>query len=293
MAWNKPTSNTVDATSSLRPTGRGKMPRLRRGLLAGVIVVLGAGIAAWFFSNGEAASSSLQKKDRGLIKEVTPAAAPKAKAQAEKDAHPGMVKVRGKWYPEYNKQGGKIWISKNWVRYHSPQVYTNRSNTANIPEACKLFDHQADRDIAELLTTPLGTTYLGDWQYNHFEKGFLESLKTPIIVTKEDDEWAAEVKRSVNNTKIELKARYDAGEDLAKIMTDTRRELQKLGVYKMELQSTMRESIREAKGDKEQIRLVYEAANKMLAERGIEPLTMPRFLTSNLKLETMKKETNE
>ena len=76
MAWNKPTSNTVGATSSSRTSGRGKMPRLHRGLIAGVIVVLGAGLAAWLLTNGEAVSRPLQEKGRGLIREVTPAAAP-------------------------------------------------------------------------------------------------------------------------------------------------------------------------------------------------------------------------
>ena len=67
MAWNKPTSNTVDATSSSRPSGRGKMPRLRRGLLAGAIVVLGAGLAAWLFMGGEADSRPLQSEERTFL----------------------------------------------------------------------------------------------------------------------------------------------------------------------------------------------------------------------------------
>ena len=100
MAWNKPTSNTVDATSSSRPSGRGKMPRLRKGLIAGAIVVLGAGLAAWLLTSGEATSSSLQKKDRGRIKEVTPAAVSfDTEIQTNNDPHAGMYQTKGgAWY---------------------------------------------------------------------------------------------------------------------------------------------------------------------------------------------------
>ena len=294
MSWNRPTSNTVDATSSSRPDGRDRKPGLRRGLLAGVIVVALGSAALWFFTSQPQTSNSKPRTSTSLIKEVTPALPPKSAKQLEKEAHPGMVKVRGKWYPEYNEKGGKIWVTKNWIRYQTPHVITNTSNLTRMSPASKLFDNQADRDIANLLTIPLGTTVIGNWEFtDSFTRQFLKSIETPIIVTKDDDEWAAELKRAVNQTKIELKARYDAGEDIAKIMTETREEMQKLGIYKMELERTIKDSIREAKGDKEQIKDVYDAANKMLAERGIEPLKMPEFLTRNLKMNTIEKNGNK
>ena len=72
-------------------------------------------------------------------------------------------------------------------------------------------------------------------------------------------------------------------------MSETRQNLQDLGVYKMNLQQTVRESLKDAKGDAEQVKAVYEAANKMLAERGIEPLKLPTMLKGNLMIQTKKR----
>ena len=85
MAWNRPTSNTGNATSSSRPSGRGKMPRLRRGLIAGAIVVLGAGLAAWLIWPSSATNNQQPTtSNRSLIKEVMPAAASKAKPDEDR-----------------------------------------------------------------------------------------------------------------------------------------------------------------------------------------------------------------
>ena len=288
MFWNRPSGAPQPQPK------KSASPSLKRGLLAGLVVVVLGALCIFIFFGKETRQEAPSTKGRGLIKEVAPSLPPKSAKQLEKEAHPGMVKVRGKWYPEYNEKGGKIWVTKNWIRYQTPHVITNTSNLTRMSPASKLFDNQADRDIANLLTIPLGTTVLGNWEYtDSFTRQFLKSIETPIVVTKDDDEWAAELKRAVNQTKIELKARYDAGEDIAKIMTETREEMQKLGIYKMELERTIKDSIREAKGDKEQIKDVYDAANKMLAERGIEPLKMPEFLTRNLKMNTIEKNGNK
>ena len=78
MSWNKPSSVPQPPPKKSAPSS------LKRGLLAGLLVVALGALGLYLFSSGEATSSSLQKKDRGLIKEVTPAAAPKAKPEAVK-----------------------------------------------------------------------------------------------------------------------------------------------------------------------------------------------------------------
>ena len=280
--WNRPTEN-----SSVKPV---KSPSKARGVIAGLAVALPVVLLGiWFFSGNESPESEDAGKSRGRIKEVKPAPAPKQ--AVTNDEHKGQVFTHGKWYPEYDEKGGKIWISKNWVRYHTPVVYTNTTNKTRLSPAAKLFDNTVDQDIAELITAPLGTMYIGDVKYGKaFEKKFLKSLTTPIIPSHDDDEWAKEVKRAVNETKIELKARYDAGEDIGQILTDTRREYQKLGVYKADLEQLMRKQLHEAKDDTQMQKDVFEAANKMLAERGIEPIKMPGMLVKKLKLQEKQNE---
>ena len=288
MAWNRPSEDGRANTPGSPRRGRSPRPTVAvRGAVAGAIVVVGTAIAAWWLWPSQERGEDDASTKRGLIKEVAPKL---TQVRQEKLDHPGMVKVRGKWYPEYNKAGGKIWISKDWVRYHSPVVYTN-SASDRLSKAARIFTNYADRELADLITAPLGTVVIGEIKYGPvFVKQFLESCKEPILVSPDDDEWTANVKRSVKEAKIEIMSRYNKGEDIAQIMTDTRKSLQDLGVYKLELMKTMRESLNKARNDPEQTKDIYDAANMLLAERGIEPIKLPTLLKNKLKLNETKKE---
>ena len=283
MAWNR-SSNDGRARSPSAPRRAGTArPAAVRGAIAGAIVVLGAAIAAWWlWPAGERAGETPPPRKEGLIKEVKPQLSAE---EQEKLDHPGMVKVRGKWYPEYNEQGGKIWISKNWVRYHTPVISTSGCSRVSFEE--KVFRNAADRDIAVLINREPGTMIVGNYTYGErFVNDFLRSLKTPIIVTQEDDERTAALKRAVNEAKIELKARYDAGEDIGKIMDDTRKEMRELGAYRAELNQLVQRQLNGA--DADAVKDIYEAANKMLTDRGVKPLRMPTMLLKHLELQQQK-----
>ena len=255
--------------------------------IAGLIVVLVAAVAAWWlWPTDESAGETPPPRGREKIKEVEPQLSAKEKEKLE---HPGMVKVRGKWYPEYDKDGGKIWITGYSVRYHTPTVRTNHFNSALISPERKIFDNRADQDIAILLNTDPGTTFIGGFTFSkNFEKEFLKSLESPIIVSHDDPPDVANLKRAVTETKIELKARYDNGENIAEILNDSLTELKKLSAYRDDLLRITKEQIRQDKPSAEETKAIYEAANKMLADRGIKPLRMPVFLKNNLKLKVKK-----
>lgn len=281
--WNR--SSSKDAAGAIKAA-----PRLSRGLLAGLsVVVVGLVVAVCFFFAGSESDKEAVTKDRGLIKEVKPAVPKKSAAELEKEAHPGMVKVRGKWYPEYNKEGGKIWVSKYWVRYHSPTIQTNDLTKKVYRIESKVFDNHCDREIAVLLNSPPGAMRIGPANpYNEkFTKGFLKSLETPIIISPDDSEEVAALKRAVRETKIELKARYDAGEDIAKIMNDTNRQMKELALYKEELRRMVAKESRSGKSA-EEVSDLYAAANKMLADRGVAPLRVPSMLKHRLELQAIK-----
>ena len=283
MAWNRPENREANSCSLQKRSGD-RFPV--RGAIAGAVVVLGAAVAAWWlWPSGETRQDAMSTK-KALIKEVKPQLSAK---EQEKLEHPGMVKVRGKWYPKYDKDGGKIWITGYGVRYHTPTVRTNHFNAALISPERKIFDNRADQDIAILLNADPGTTFIGGFKFSkNFEKEFLKSIECPIIVSHDDPPDVANLKRAVIETKIELKARYDKGENIAEILNDSLAELKKLSAYRDDLLRLTREQIRQNKSSAEETRTIYEAANKMLADRGIKPLRMPVFLKNNLKLKVKK-----
>lgn len=206
--------------------------------------------------------------------------------KSAEDPHKGQVLVRGKWYPEYNEQGGRIWVTKNEVRYHTPVVVTNRIDDARIRPERKVFSNKAEQEIAILLNTPLGTTMIGKREYGEaFEKSFLESLSNPIIVMHDDDEQTVALKNAVNEAKLALKDRYENGESVAEIMNDTYREMRDLSSYREDLRRETKKLIAESMASSEETKLIYEAANRMLAERGLKPLREPVLLKNKLKLE--------
>ena len=286
MGWNRPQTESK-ANDSPRRTGTVRPTVTIRRTIAGAIVALGAGIVAWFlWPSAKPQTANHKPQAASLIKEVKPQLSAK---EQEKLEHPGQVKIRGKWYPEYNKEGGKIWYNGQWVRYHTPVVYTNKTLTTPRSPIGKMFENRADREIALLLAAPPGARRMGVHEFNKsFEKQFLKSLTTPIIVTKDDDEWAASVKRAVNETKIELKARYDAGEDIVQIMNDAQKQQQELAIYRDELKRMVQKSAIKDTKDPQARKDLYDAANKMLAERGLQPLSLPSMLERRLALENLQ-----
>lgn len=280
MAWNKPSTENQQPK---KPNA--KAPSAKRGVIAGAVVIALGALCLWIFSGEKARQDPASTKNRGLIKEVAPAATNKV-AKTEKELHPGMVKWRGKWYPEYNEKGGRIWLTPAGVRYHSPHVITNAVNPARIPKEARIFDNQADVDIAVLLNTAPGTGFVGCYEYgDRFIKDFLKSLTTPIIVSEQDDENTKMLKRAVIAAKIELKERYDAGEDIGKIMSDTRKQYQELGMYREELRRQVEELQRTSSDRSPQaVKELFDAANRMLAERGAKPLRLPVMLSRKLEL---------
>lgn len=285
MAWNRPTSNTGNATSSSRPAGCGKVPRLYKGLVAGAIVVLGAGLAAWLLTNGEATSSSLQKKDRGLIKEATPATAPKAEKQ--KPAKPVDPKEDYDHEKLYRDGHGILRFKDGNGRAIDPTMDV-RPPMEYFDRSLELFKHQSEKSIMRILLTKPGEAK--KWRHRDFyDPGFLEdfqeSLKTPIIATDTDSERTKNLKHAMNEVKIEICDRMRNGESLGDILTEARKEMDRLADYKRGVEKTLDEVIEQTGGLSDaELDDYISAANKMLEENGVTPVKKDRFVEWNIQL---------
>ena len=73
------------------------------------------------------------------------------------------------------------------------------------------------------------------------------------------------------------------GEDIAQIMTDTRREMRNLFEYKSLLEEEISAIRDSGEYTDENIYEFVEAANKMLEDKGIPPIKMPRMLINKFR----------
>ena len=158
-------------------------------------------------------------------------------------------------------------------RLHKRTGVITNSAASRAKGAYHIFDHACDNEIACYLSMKPGDALVGPARHTgRFKERFLESLKTPIIVAKDDTPEQAQLKRDVIAAKIQLKDALDRGEDIEQIMLDTRQELQDLARYKMELRKEFNEARRAEGATDEDVDTLLEACNKMLESKGIAPM---------------------
>lgn len=274
--WNRSSGNSEN-------TEKKAAPRPWRGLVAGALVVLVAAVVAWWlWPTGENAGETSAPQTKQRIKEVTPAAAPKAEPVEEEKDPPGYYK--GKKISDDNRPP---WMSPYHRIVDYGPIQTNKISASQIPFEERVFEEGVDQQIAGMLLVEPGTGFLGDCNglYDGFDKDFLESLKVPIIVRQDDPEEVKAIKRAVIEVKADLKARMDAGENLQKIMEDNWREMKELGLYRQELDEQLDQICAEDDSITEQDLDDYvAAANKMLTERGCAEMRTPLFLKEKVRM---------
>ena len=290
MGWNGSGGNSTPQ----KPKAAAKKPSPIRGLVAGAVLVAAViGCYFAFFSGAEKPQKVVEQKKPSRIKEVKPAPAPKAKPVQEKK--PSAVDLLRAKYPgeippgwnkpyhpgAYRKDG----TLKRYSRYI--RVITNEAVAASIED--RTFSNFAERDIASMLMVEPGETLVGDGQMydDTFRENFIESLKTEIVIDKEKDTpMQQELKQAVAETRKELKARLDAGEDIVAIMNETRQQLRELGLYREEIKK-MVDEMKAEHGDEfteqDEVDLI-NAANQMLEERGCKHLELPAAFIEQVKM---------
>ena len=259
-----------------------------RGVVAGLVVVaLAAAVICYVLFFGDKAKKPVREDTKkGFIKEVTPAAAPKAVEKPVELTPEEKEKARRKAGGMYTNDYGYVYNRP----IRGPVITNDCNKTVQKSFAATVFTDPADRAIGALLDAEPGTMFVGDPGKMYgpsFTRKFLKSIEHPIIVEPGDSEDVALLKKAVREAKIEMKARYDAGEDLGDMMLAARKELQTLGFYKNELSAELNRIAKDRSLTEDDMKDFVEAANKMLAERGASGLTMPR--SAALRFERMRK----
>lgn len=287
MAWNG-SDNTgsvpVKKPAGVKPAASGSVPKVL--LAAAVVAALCAAVVVYFLlrDDGGTVPKAPEKPSGGKIAEVAPAvtnSAPAAPAVKEEGKRVEIRKLGDGRFMKY-VDGKQAWMYPR--KSIDPPARTNGQNRVLSIEQ-RIFKYRSDMEIAGLLMAHPGDMAIGDPEYDKFFKqDFLKSLVDPAFPREGDTEEERELKKAVTEVKAELKERYDAGEDLAKIMYDARKELRELGAYKQELEEEVRKRAKDGSLSAEDIDDLVTAANVMLESRGISPIRKGGFLRHQLKL---------
>ena len=150
-----------------------------------------------------------------------------------------------------------------------------------------IFSNSAERVIERIFSIQPGETFLGIAQYDEdFVAEYIESLKTPIIVNKDDPPDVAQVKRAMIDVKLEIADRMRAGETLPEILNKAKRELQRLAACRENIDSMLDEILEDGKMSEEDVKDYVAAANVLLEKDGLRPLSEEdAFIKWNIMLE--------
>ena len=259
------------------------------GLVAAVAVAAIAGVV-WMMMPTEEKPIEVKKETKLKTVEKPAPVQPKTPSKVEKVEEPAPVKIDPNARPTKVGETVNGYIKLPSGRLHKVRgVITNSVSAVQTKGKYEIFEHHCENEIACLLTIEPGQGLVGTPRYNgRFTKEFLESLKKPIVINDDDSEEDKELKRNVNLAKQELKAAYDRGEDIEKIMLDTRREYQDLAMYKQELRQFIYEYQKNESPSDQDVEDYVTAANKLLEAKGIAPLNIGPI--SRRKLMMMRQE---
>ena len=263
MSWNKPSSVPQSPPKKSAP------PSLKRGLLAGLLVVALGALGLYLFSSGEATSSSLQKKDRGRIKEVTPAAAPKPAATQVVEK---VVRA-----DSYAKYGTPISCKTNAALGKICTVYRDaegKTHKVYRPSRPPIFKHGTDQLLAMALCGSENRSMPPLPISGNLDKRFLDSLKDPIEIGPDDSPEIAARKQTVIDARARMKELMDAGGSFSEILADH----QKLFNENVKIRSDAARELQRIvdDGDTEGTRQYLLKVNLALQQMGIKELDEPK-----------------
>ena len=263
MAWNRPSEDAAGHRVNVDVTS----PSRHWWYVVGAVVVLGAAVAAWWlWPTGETRQDAASKK-RGLIKEVTPAVAPKAEEAKpkEKDPHEGFVlSSQGVWQPK-----GRPY-RPSWKKVHgvvTNDVGRNRQTAAS---------NSIEQVMLQIFSRSLGDmplpfpSYLPQQDMDRLVEILID--KNPI--DENDSEQIKCEKEILQFAKSEMMKYIKEGGDPQDFLKDYHDQLYSAYFKRFDAQNFLMEAIRKNESP-EIIDGILRKYNKRLEAEGIKPISIP------------------
>ena len=263
--WNRPQQGAPKQTP--------KKPSPVRGVIAGLVVVAAVCVAyfAFFTGSEKRPQKGDEQKKSTRIKEVTPAAAPKAEAKLEPEKTKELPPQR-----VGEIRNGYRLLSSGRLHKVKGVIHVGGRGDSLVD---RTFDHGSDRMIAHLLMAEPGGTMVGDSVdiMRGFNEAFAKSLKDEIIIKHDDTDEVRALKQAVIDARSELKQQMALGKSAEEAMIEARDQLHELTLYREDLEKEVLSHAEDGMSQKDYDDLIG-AANLMLEERGIGKVQMPKLI---------------
>lgn len=254
-------------------------------VVAGAIVVLGAGIAAWWlWPEGETRRDAASMVKQAHIKEVKPAAAPKAvEKEAEKapvvtNGAPAWVNAKGLDPSLFPYTDGRKVLStrtNNWDQVIDICMMPNGVRRKVLRNAKPpTYDNVSDQLLSmalsgdgddELPPLPIPSE-------RELEEAFVESMKKPIVIKDDDSEAIKESKRRVIEARAIMDEQLKQGKSYRQILEQhiaDRNQGAKLREEAMSGAIELKKS-----GDTEGLNEYLKSVNEFLDSHGVRGIEM-------------------
>lgn len=261
--WNRPTSGNPTAERK-----RGK-PTATRGLVAGLLVVVVAGIAAWLImSPAESRKPEPRSKKPTPIKDVKPAAVPKPMvAETNKVAKTESAVPLEKW------NGHEI-VSRKTVTNGVNVVITMVGKDGKIYKELKkttkpIFTNPVDQVLSMLLSNPPGASIaplpsLG----SDPDELFAKALRSPIVINDDDPENVKKAKLLVQGAREQILEEMGKGRSVMDVISSHISTVNDNNKLHGEVRETYEKMVQE--GDLEVAEQYRTKANQILLNAGAE-----------------------
>ena len=264
--WNRSTSTPKPAP---------KRPSALRGILAGLVVVAILGAAAYFiFSGKDVQPRAKAAKETGLIREVTPAAAPKAEEP---------VAARRKWGKDWRQKQISM-IEQKYGTNLTQDLKTTLYFLKNPPQRSfkpkteySFLRHSSERTMYSLLAAEPGAFMLEPVEVGEgFNQDFINALVDKIEITNEDSDEVRKIKQFVTDAKKEIAALVKSeGKKPSELLNEHAKALYDLGRFQQNLENELNAARRNADLSDQDVEDMFRAANVLRKQKGLDELPIP------------------
>lgn len=272
MSWNRSSEKGEGAKGTGRVDARKARPL--RGLVAGCLVVLGAGIAAWWLCSSDSSGRGATRPTgdrKGLIKEVKPAAAPKTVGSVvEEKKEEAKPKVDEKGRPLLTN------IIKNVPGRRTPRpVRIIKYDDGNRHSPPPLFEAMSDNHLEQLVNYQPGEAYLSIVSPADIAEDFKKHVADKIEILPTDSPEAVARKEAYIKVREQILRDIRAGADLEEMIVEAKRTLQKVASMRQEYMKMLDEAKKNGATD-DDLDDIATAATMLLKEHGANPILSPR-----------------